>query len=76
MILVTMAGMQSSGFVPVDMLHAAHHQHGHINQRAGRGARRDHASQGGKEHRGDKQHAHGDGGEPGTSACSHPGAFP
>ncbi|MCY1409366.1 hypothetical protein D9M71_247140 [compost metagenome] len=58
------------------MGHAAHHQHGHIDQCAGGCIRGDHACQGGEEHRGDKQHANGNCGQAGAATgCNACGAF-
>ena len=58
---------------PVDVRHAAHHQHRHVDQRACGGVGGNHAGQRSEEHRGEEQHADGDGGQAGTAAGSDTG---
>src|SRR5690606_8355126 len=57
--------------LPVDMRHAAHHQHRYIDQGAGGGVGGDHPGQRGEEHGGEEQHADGNGGEAGTATGGH-----
>src|SRR5690606_27970140 len=57
--------------LPVDVRHAAHHQHRDIDQRTGGGAGGNHAGQRGEEHGGQEQQTDGDGGEPGAATGGH-----
>ncbi|MCY1184691.1 hypothetical protein D9M73_254050 [compost metagenome] len=58
------------------MRHAAHHQHGYIDQGTGSCVSGDHACQRCEEHGGDEQHANGHRGQAGASTgCHARGAF-